>query len=495
MSSQLLSSLILFGPETTIVVFLVILFLCDAFLPQTRESSFPLIITLLGCFFASWITWHLASEPTYFFSGLVASDGISSFFRLVFFFACAATLYLAYGSKEIEKKHRMEFTLLLLCVTFGMSLMAISTNLLMLYIGIETVSIVSFVMAGFSRESLKSNEASFKYLVFGSLASGLMLYGFSLIYGLTGALEYRQIASFLAKNPETPFALTFAVLLVYGGLAYKISSFPMHFWTPDVYEGSPTPVATFFSVGPKAAGFAALLRMCLEVFSVKTGAGTWQPLVGSYFIPGLAFLSAVTMVVGNLSAIGQTNVKRMLAYSSIAHVGYMLMGLATMSSAGLVAILFYIVIYCAMNIGAFWVVSVISDMKGSEDLAAFRGTGWSMPVLGVCMSIFLFSLTGIPVFAGFIGKFLLFGAVVQVPGLLWLAILGVLNSVVSLYYYAKVLKSMWFDRSETAPTRPEHLSFYHAVGIVLLAIPTVVLGLFFTPVVQFAERSIARILS
>lgn len=490
----LYENLILLSPEIAIVGILMVLFLCDGFLPRTRNSYFPLVITILGCLFASFLTWRVSVAHTQFFSGLAASDGLSNFFRYLFFFATSVCLYLGFGSRELEQKSRMEFTLLLLCVTIGLSLMAIATNLLLLYIGIETVSIVSFVMAGFRRESLRSNEASFKYLVFGGLASGLMVYGFSLLYGYAGSLDYNEIGRYLrANNGSIPFIISIAWVMVFAGLAYKISAFPMHFWTPDVYEGSPTPVATFFSVGPKAAGFAALIRVLMDIFTVKFGAGQWAIITSRPLVGMLAFLSAATMLIGNLSALNQRSVKRMLAYSSIAHVGYLLMGLVTLSSAGLVAILFYLVVYCAMNLGAFWVVSVVADKTGSDDIESFSGMGWKMPVLGVCMGIFLFSLTGIPMFGGFVGKFLLFGAVLQAPGFLWLAIFGVLNSVVSLYYYMRVLKAMWLERPETSAAT-ERLSLYHAVGLVGLAIPTIILGLFFAPVLRFAEATLAAFL-
>ncbi|MCB0416326.1 MAG: NADH-quinone oxidoreductase subunit N, partial [Bdellovibrionales bacterium] len=417
----------------------------------------------------------------------------SAFFRYVFLFSCAAGTYLAFGSKELEKQNRMEFSLLIVCVTFGMCLMAISTHLLMLYIGIETVSILSFVMAGFKSEDLRASEASFKYFIFGAFASALMLYGFSLIYGLTGSLQYGEIAQYVQANlGNMPYLLPLSLILVYSGLAYKISAFPMHFWTPDVYEGSPTPVASFFSVGPKAAGFAAILRFFLDILSYDAASGSWKAIGGEQLVSVVAIISAITMTVGNLSAIGQNSVKRMLAYSSIAHVGYMLMGILTLDTFGLGAILFYIIAYCAMNFGAFWVVSIVADLKGSDRLDAFRGLGWSMPVLGVTMVIFLASLAGIPMFSGFIGKMLIFGAIVKTPGLLWLAVLGVLNSVVSLYYYAKILRELWLEGRE--PGNPSELSIYHGVALVGLAIPTVVLGLWFAPVIHFVERSIATIL-
>ncbi len=493
--SALLMNLKLFAPEATLVVVLVLLFLADGFLPRSRKSFFPLALVTIGSVFAAYATYQLADAPALFFSGSVANDGLSMFFRFLFLFTLVAGVYVAYGSKEIVEESRMEVTLLLVCVTFGMSLMAISTNLLVLYLGIETVSIVSFVLTGFRRENLRSNEASFKYLVYGSLASGLMLYGMSLIYGFAGTLFYPDLSRYLAQHSgELPYTLGVALVLVYAGLAYKISAFPLHFWTPDVYEGAPTPIAAFFSVGPKAAGFAAVLRLFLDVFSVRTGTLQWTAVEGLALPHALAVISALTMLVGNLAALGQTNVKRMLAYSSIAHVGYMLAGLVALNGASLSAILFYLIAYCGMNLGAFWVVSVISDAKGNEDLEAFRDMGQRMPVLGVCMAVFLFSLTGLPLFSGFIGKFLIFGAILQTPGYLWLALFGVLNSVVSLYYYVRVLKSMWIDNPIAGEDGAIALPLYHAVPLLGLAIPTVILGLFFTPVLEYVHRSISAFL-
>ena len=493
MTPETLHNIKLLAPEACLTLFLCFLFVVDGLFPKVRTNKFSMVTTVVGCVAAILLTCKVGKNQEAYFGGMLVNDGLTKFFRYFLFFTAAVSSYVAFGSKEIENKSRMEFSLLLLCTTIGMGIMAAASNLLVLYMGIEMVSIISFVMAGFKRDNLRSNEASFKYLVFGGVASGLMIYGFSLLYGFTGSLNYSQISAFLvAANGNFGAIFWFALVLIYGGLAYKISAFPMHFWAPDVYEGAPTPVATFFSVGPKAAGFAAFLRMFLTVFAVKTAEGNWQMISGLSLTHVVAIISALTMVVGNLSAIGQTNVKRILAYSSIAHVGYMLMGLVTLDRSGLTAIIFYLIAYCAMNIGAFWVVSVVSSVRGREDLDAFRGLGWSMPVLGTCMAIFIFSLTGIPMFSGFIGKFLIFGSVIKSGGYLWLALLGVLNSVVSLYYYIKILKSMWLDKPVASETL--HLSMYHAVGLVGLAVPTIVLGLYFTPILEFAERTLSTLL-
>ena len=498
MAENIFENLRLIGPELCLVFVLLGLFLSDAIFPSTKKNWFPMILTAVGCLVGAVLTCKLhTGEPTRFFADTVASDGFAAFFRYLFFFTAVVGLYIAYGSKEIKKDERMDFALLLVCVTFGMNLTAIASHLLVLYLGIETISIVSFVMAGFRRNSLKSNEASFKYLIFGALSSGIMLYGLSLLYGFTGSLYYHEIGAFLAsRSGDVPVLLNVAMVMIYAGLAFKISAFPMHFWTPDVYEGAPTPVATFFSVGPKAAGFAALMRITLDLFAFKFGEGQWQAVEGVGLVQSLAILAAVTMTVGNLSAIGQNNVKRMLAYSSIAHVGYLLMGLVSLNSFGIEAVLFYFIAYCTMNLGAFWVVSTVKDMTGEESIEAFRGLGWTMPVLGVCMAVFLFSLAGIPLFSGFVGKFLLFGAVVKTPGFLWLALVGIINSVVSLFYYVKILKSMWLDKPDTHTNEAALvLPTGHSIGLVALAVPTVVLGLFFGPALVFIRQVMATFLN
>ena len=487
------TSLRLFAPELLMVLAIVVLFLLDAFVPLTRSNRTPLYLILGTCLLGVLVTYANGFLPSaLFFSGSVAHDPFSGFFRYLFLFSCGLSAYIAYGAKELDVKNRLEFSILLLSVTFGLSLMALATNLLVLYIGIETVSIISFVMAGYNREDVKSNEASLKYFIFGALSSGLMLYGMSLLYGYSGSLQYQEIGKAITEVASVPLVLSLALVMIYAGFAYKISAFPMHFWTPDVYEGAPTPVATFFSVGPKAAGFAAMIRFLIDCLTQPGADGSFQALGQLRIVDGVAVLAALTMCAGNLSALAQTNVKRMLAFSSIAHVGYMLMGLISLDTIGLQAILFYLIAYCIMNLGAFWVASIVSDLKGSAELDSFRGVGRELPVLGICMAIFLFSLTGIPMFSGFVGKFLLFATVIKMSGYLWLALLGVINSVVSLYYYAKILKAIWMEEPARVQTRP--LSAYHGIGLMGLAIPTIVLGLFFGPVIGFALAALKTLL-
>jgi len=488
-TSEMLMSLKLFFPELVLVAFLSALFLLDGFIPKVRESKFPLWWVVLTCVAGILATYRVRNLAGPAFSGMVTISPLASFFRYFFFFACGVTGYLTLSSKEIEEKGRSEFALLILSMTFGLSLMVLADHFLMLYIGIETVSIISFVLAGFARESSRSNEASFKYLVYGAVSSGLMIYGISLVYGYTGSLGYASIAQALVQNQGThPYVFYLALAMIYAGFAYKISSFPFHFWTPDVYEGSPTPVATFFSVGPKAAGFGAITHFLTIALSQKADGAFFAPIAGIQLAPILAVISALTMVVGNLSAIAQTNVKRMLAYSSIAHVGYLLMGFVVMTPESMTAVIFYLIAYCAMNLGAFWIVGLVHDLKCGSDLNHFKGAGWQMPLVGVCMAIFLFSLTGIPLFSGFIGKFLIFGSLVQTQSYLWLAVLGVLNSVVSLYYYAKILRAMWLEKPESTEPGSLTVPAPQALGLIALAAPTIILGLFFSPVLEFAQK-------
>lgn len=494
MTPELLTSIKYFAPEWILIGGLTFLFVLDAVLPSSRTSKAPLWIVLFSCVLGILVSIGVVpKESTSLFSGLMTADGLTTFFRVLFFFACGAGVYLAYQSDEVPTDAKTEFSLLVMCITFGMSLMASAANLLTLYIGIETVSIVSFVLAGLRRDDIRSSEASLKYMIFGATASALMIYGFSLIYGLTGALGYREISAFLAANQgAVPMALLVALVLTYAGLAYKISAFPMHFWTPDVYEGSPTPVTAFFSIAPKAAGFAATIRVFLTLFSSagpQVGAWSALTLTRNTWVPMVALVSVLTMFVGNLSALGQRNVKRILAYSSIAHVGYILSGLISVNGFGVSAILFYILAYYLMNLGAFWCVSIIADRKKSEDLDAFKGVGWEDPVLGVCMAVFLFSLTGIPLFSGFIGKFLLFSNIVQTPGYLWVAVFGVLNSVISLFYYANILKAMWLEKPATV--QPAELSLLNRMVLVGLALPTVILGLYFGPALRLTQSLVA----
>jgi NADH-quinone oxidoreductase subunit N len=356
-----------------------------------------------------------------------------------------------------------------------------------LYLALELVSIPSYLLAGYLKGQVQSTEAAMKYVVYGATASGVMIYGFSILFGLTGTTQVAEIGRSLAAGKAT-LPMLLAAVMVAVGFGYKIAAVPFHMWSPDVYEGAPTPATAFFSIGPKAAGFAVLVRFYFTVFAAEDpGTGLWR-LTSAVDWPFLfAALSALTMTVGNLVAVKQNNVKRLLAYSSIAHAGYMLMGFVLLSSAGIEAILFYLVVYLFMNLGAFYVVVVVSNATRGEEISDFMGLGSRAPFAAVVLSIFLFALTGIPPFSGFIGKVYLFAEVIH-RGVYWLAIVAALNSVVSLYYYARIVRAMFLEEPKDASAIPvPAVSF---AMLVLLAAPTLILGVYWEPVARIAADSV-----
>jgi NADH-quinone oxidoreductase subunit N len=318
-----------------------------------------------------------------------------------------------------------------------------------------------------------------------------MLYGISILFGLTGATQFVAINHALSINVSSYWALLMATVLISVGFGFKISAVPFHFWTPDVYEGAPITITAFLSVASKAAGFAMLMRFFKTVFidtdAVLIPAGMWTSLYGFEWNKIFAIMSVLTMTLGNLVAIWQDNMKRFLAYSSIAHAGYMLMGVVVLSDKGFAAVLIYFMMYLIMNLGAFFVVMLVANKTGSEDISAYKGLGYRIPLVGVAMAFFLVSLIGLPPTAGFIGKLYLFAALLDAKWL-WLAIVGVVNSVVSLYYYARVLRYM-FLRDPEAQAAPLTLNRAEAVVLIAFMIPTLIFGLYFTPLVELANAS------
>jgi NADH-quinone oxidoreductase subunit N len=354
------------------------------------------------------------------------------------------------------------------------------------------VSYVSYVLVGYVKEDRRASEAGLKYVLYGSVSSGAMIFGLSILYGLTGELNLIQVGERLSTMQGVGPAVLVASFLILAGIGYKIAAVPFHFWCPDVYEGAATPMTAFLSVAPKAAGFAMLGRFTYHMF------GQGGALVAIDWPLILAVVATLTMTLGNLVALQQTNVKRLLAYSSIAHAGYLLMGLAsvnretgTLSERGLFGVLFYLAVYVFMNLGAFAVVIALRERVGNEEnIEDYRGLGLRAPILGVTMAIFLFSLTGLPPFAGFVGKFFLFAAVIDAK-LYWLAVVGIVNSVISLYYYARILRAMFLQKiDDEEAARPFALARSHSAILVLLAAPTLLLGIFWAPLASLVNRSV-----
>lgn len=424
---------------------------------------------------------------------LMVVDGMAIFFRLLFIFAGLATVLFAWTSEEImgrRRENKGEFFVLTTLMTVAMMVMAEARDMLMLYLSMEAVGLTSYVMAGYMRTSLRSTEASIKYVIFGAVSSAIMLYGLSLLYGMTGSLQFSGIRDVLLGGGAEPFGLLVAVVLILAGMSYKIAAVPFHFWCPDVYEGAPTPVAALFSVGPKAAGFALMIRFFYSTFAAGTNTAASAALIQTINWPLLvSVISAVTMTYGNLVALRQTNVKRMLAYSSIAHVGYLLMGFVLLSEMGLASILFYLLVYTLMNLGAFFFVVAVNNHLKSEQLEDYKGLGYRLPWAGVMMVVFLGSLTGVPPFAGFVGKLYLFMAVMDRQWF-WLVIIAALNSVVSLYYYFRVAKVMWLSRPDEGADSPLRLTWLQYTVLACLAVPTLALGLYFGAFKDLADAGI-----
>lgn len=417
-------------------------------------------------------------QPELIWGGMIRLDWLAFTFKMVAIFGAAITSLFAMNYKGIARKG--EFYILLVVSTMGMGLMAGAANLIMLFLAIETASIPLYVMAGFMKADKKSIEAGFKYLLFGATASAMMAYGFSLLYGFTGTADIYKLAGSLRGGLDD-MAMIMALLFVIVGFGFKVSAVPFHFWAPDVYEGAPTPVAGFLSTASKAAGFAVLIRFLVAVF----------PAIGVQWVALAASLSAITMIVGNTIALAQTNIKRLLAYSSIAHAGYILIGVAAATGLGMASAVFYLVAYLMTNLAAFGVVAVVSRTIGSDEISAYAGLSRRSQGLSLAMMVAMLSLAGMPPLAGFVTKVFVFAAAVQ-SDMIWLAILGVLNAIVGLYYYLIVLKVVYLYRSDNDDqpvpvTRPDAL----ALGILTFAI--ILVGTLFGPWWGFAEMAAAAI--
>jgi NADH-quinone oxidoreductase subunit N len=493
MLQQIRHSIDFFQPETTLAVAFCVAILIG--LVAKRSRSIAGWVALLGLAVAFAFVVKLASTgSTSIFSNMFAVDPFSNFFKLIVLTSCAFVIVFSMQSEELNRGARKlgEYYSLLLAMTLGMFLMTGATNLLMMYLALELTSISSYILSGYTKEAKDSSEASLKYVIYGALSSGLMLYGISILYGLTGALDFYGINQALHGTEINPIALIIAGILIIVGFGYKISAVPFHFWTPDVYEGAPVTITAYLSVASKAAGFAMMIRFFTICFANNTAvtalAGVWGILEGFRWNNLLAIIAVLTMTLGNLVAIWQDNLKRLLAYSSIAHAGYMLLGVVVLSSQGIAAVMIYFVMYLFMNLGAFYTVLLVANKTGSEDIKDYRGLGYRAPLLAVAMTIFLLSLTGIPPTAGFVGKLYLFAALINAK---WygLAVIGVLNSVVSLYYYVRVLRNM-FLRNPEGSSEPLRFSVLQLAILLLLLIPTILLGVYFGPLVEYAQASV-----
>jgi len=481
-----LISLHLFVPEIAMVTGIVLLLVWDMVFSLKRGTAAFIALITLVC--AAVVTLLPRAGSVELFGGLLVRDGFADFFKLIFMFATGVVVVVSLRSRDVidyrdgKDRDASEYFAMLLAMCLGMDLMASASDLLMAYLALEMVSLVSYVLVGFKRDDPQSAEASLKYVIYGGVSSGVMLFGLSLIYGLTGATGFVEVhAALVQAGPAALPVLILAVVAVMAGLGYKVAAVPFHMWC----QGAPTPVTALLSVAPKAAGFALLIRFFT---------GTWGALPGEAELLGapwgvmLGVMSALTMTLGNFSAILQNNIKRLLAYSSIAHAGYLLMALSVLSPEGEAAVMFYLVAYLFMNLGAFVVVIGFSEAGIGETIESYAGLGLRAPMTAVALAVFLISLAGIPPLAGFVGKFYLFAAVIHKGGYFYmsLALVGIINAAISLYYYARVLKSMYFNKSEE--TAPLPVAAVHRTTALLLAVPTLVLGVYWAPLMDAITR-------
>ncbi|MDQ1265659.1 MAG: NADH-quinone oxidoreductase subunit [Bacteroidota bacterium] len=491
---ELVKSLSLFRPETTLVITFVAAILSDLIFRKTKQIS--AYIALIGFIVTGYYLICQTGINMEAFSRSIAIDPFSTFFKFIVLISSFIIVIISFLFDELNKGERKvgEYYSLIVGMTFGMFLLPSATNLIVIYLAIETMSLSSYVLTGYTKEVKRSTEASLKYVIFGAISSGIMIYGISILFGLTGSLNLYDINLAVAGGKLNNIALLVSGLMIISGFAYKISAVPFHFWTPDVYEGAPITITAYLSVASKAAGFAVLIRFLRITYADTAIADShiWSMVSSVDWKLVIAILSVLTMTLGNLVAVWQTNMKRLLAYSSIAHAGYLLMGVVVMNDIGVVAILVYFFIYMLMNLGAFYIVMLYANKIGSEEIDDYVGIGYRAPTLGVCMVIFLMSLTGVPPTAGFIGKWYLFMAVLN-SEFIWLAVIGVLNSVVSLFYYVKVFRNMFVKGLDNA-NEPINYSAPAILIAVLFAIPNILFGLYYTPIVNWAQNSVMMFL-
>jgi len=445
---EVLQSVRRFLPELVLTAGLLLVVLVDSTRASWRDglNRFLTAATLVAALVLCGRLYGWSGE---IFSGMLVLDPMAVFFKVLLVAASlmVVVLFTFDNSRELHGLGQGEFYALMLAVTISNMLMATANDLAMLYLALEMVSITSYVMVAYMKGDRMSNEASLKYILFGAASTGGMLYGLSLLYGMTGTTSLPAIREMLATGAADQNRLTvyFVLLLVFAGFGFKTAAVPFHFWCPDVYQGAPTPVTAFLSVAPKAAGFAIMLRFFYGSLATA-GTGPWD-LAGSIDWPHvLVLVSVLTMTVGNVAALTQTNMKRLLAYSSIAHAGYIMMGVVALSENGARGMMIYLLAYLFMNLGAFLVVTLIHNQDGTFDLRDYPGLYRRAPFLTAAMAIFLLSLMGIPPLVGFMGKLYVFAAIIERgPVFYWYAVVAAVNAAVAAYYYARVLKTMIID--------------------------------------------------
>ena len=477
----MLHSLLLTLPEVILTIGGIALMMAAAWAGDRHAKLLTWIAIAVLALAAVW-TPGITTPGGTAFDGLFVGDSFAAFSKVLIYIAAAAALIAASGWFGRDRDYRAEYPVLILLSSVGMGMMASAGDLLTLYVGLELQSLSAYVLASFQRRDNRSAEAGLKYFVLGALASGILLYGASLLYGFTGSTRFIDVAAALGRDGVSTGEL-FGLVFVMAGIAFKVSAVPFHMWTPDVYEGAPTPVTAFFASAPKVAAMALLTRTAIEGMGPATF--EWRQIV--------IFMALASTILGGVAAIGQPNIKRLLAYSSINNVGFALIGLAAATQDGVASVLFYMAVYVVMTIGSFLVVLRMRDVDGRavESIASLSGLSTTRPWLAAGMAIFMFSLAGVPPLFGFWPKFLVFDAAVKAD-LTWLAFVGIATSVISAYYYLKIVKTMYFDDPAPAfgPTRDPA----QAVLVVLAALFVSPLGYLAIPYLGAATMNAASAL-
>lgn len=450
-------------PELIVTAGALLLLLVNVVVPQRENLLFGVTLGTLAA--SALLVLSFTGVDLVISRGLLAIDGFALLFKLIFLLSAALTLLMSASYLRVEGVRAGEYYFLILCATLGMMFMASGIDLITLFIGLETMAVAFYILAGYLKPSHRSNEAAVKYFLLGAFSLGILLYGMSIVYGVSGSTRLSEIAAALAAQDRS-LVLSLGMILLAAGMGFKIAAVPFHMWAPDVYEGAPTPVTAFLSVGSKAASFAMLLRILLEGLPALTP--DWQVM--------FAFLAVVTMTVGNIAAITQSNLKRMLAYSSIAHAGYILIGVVAATERGVAAALVYLWVYLFMQLGAFAVIAMLRrrDVMGDE-LKDMSGLYFRSPWVAVAMLVFMLSLGGIPPTAGFMGKVWVFGAAVD-QGFIWLAVVGVVNSAISLFYYVRVVVFMWIKEEVAGSAIP--IGPAMATALAIAAVGSVLFGIY-----------------
>ena len=479
-------------PEIIILGTLCVIIIADL-LVKKNENHISGWILAGGLILSGVAVFMQAGSNGAAFYDMIAVDPFSMFFKALILISSLFIVLFSMNSKELEvySSRYGEYYMLLAGMVLGMLLMAGATNVLMIYLAFEMVSISSYVLVGFRKKTRQSSEASLKYIIYGAVSSGVMLYGISLLVGVTGATDIYQLQSALAAETLDFSILNISILMIIVGMGFKIALVPFHFWAPDVYEGAPVTITALLAVASKIAAFGLFIRFFAVSFIDSAGlsvTGTWQIADGFHWDLLLGIMAALAMIVGNLIALKQDNIKRMLAYSSIAHAGYITMGLVVLTGEGIASIMIYLSIYMFMNLGAFYVVMLFSNKLESESIEDYKGLGFKAPLESVALTIFLVSLTGLPPTGGFVAKLYIFGAAIS-GGWIWLVSIAGLTTIISLFYYIRVVRNMFFYKTDGEET---DLNFSLPSKAILLAllVPVLFLGIYFEPLIEFAKSSL-----